>query len=102
METENIIIDPDDEVLYDIADLFKCFSDSTRVRIMNSLFNGEMCVNDIAKNLNMTASAISHQLQILRSARLVAGRREGKTIYYSLADDHVKMIFFKAYEHITE
>jgi ArsR family transcriptional regulator len=92
----------DDEVLYDVADLFKCFSDSTRIRIMYSLFRQEYCVNDIAKLLNMTVSAISHQLQILKTARLVKSRRDGKTIYYSLADEHVKTIFYQALEHIVE
>lgn len=91
-----------DETLYDVADLFKCFSDSTRIRILYSLFDGEMNVNDIAKKLNMTVSAISHQLQILKLSRLVAGRRDGKMIYYSIADDHVKTIFHQALNHITE
>lgn len=103
IKTEEFCIsEGDDEILYDVADLFKCFSDSTRLRIMHSLFSNELCVNDIATRLSMKVSAISHQLQILRSAKLVKGRRDGKTIYYSLADDHVKTIFYMALEHIKE
>ena len=93
---------PDEEVLYDVAELFKVFGDSTRVRIIFVLFESEMCVYDIAEILNMTQSAISHQLRVLRHARLVKYRREGKTVYYSLADSHVKTIFCQAMEHIME
>lgn len=93
---------PDEEVLYDVAELFKVFGDSTRVRIIFVLFESEMCVCDIAEILNMTQSAISHQLRVLRHARLVKYRREGKTVYYSLADSHVKTIFCQAMEHIME
>lgn len=99
---ENNTMNADDELLYDVADLFKSFSDSTRIRIMYILFDGEMCVNDIAECLKMTVSAISHQLQLLKTARLVKSRREGKTVFYSLADEHVKTIFYQALEHIKE
>lgn len=93
---------PDEEVLYDVAELFKVFGDSTRVRIICALFESEMCVCDIAAVLNMTQSAISHQLRVLKQARLVKYRRDGKTVYYSLADDHIQNIFDQAFEHIME
>ena len=93
---------PDEKVLYDVAELFKVFSDATRIRIMFVLFESEMCVCDIAELLNMTPSAISHQLRVLKQARLVRYRRDGKTVYYSLADSHVKTIFCQAMEHIME
>ena len=93
---------PDDEILYDLAELFKVFGDSTRVRIICALFESEMCVCDIAAVLGMTQSAISHQLRVLKQARLVKYRRDGKTVYYSLSDDHIKTIFDQAFEHITE
>lgn len=93
---------PNEDVLYDAANLFKIFGDSTRIRIMFVLFSQEMCVCDIAKSLDMTQSAISHQLRILKQARLVKSRRAGKTIFYSLADAHVKGIFYQAMEHIME
>ena len=83
---------PDEESLYDLAELFKVFGDTTRIRILYALFEAEMCVCDIAQILNMTQSAISHQLRVLKQARLVRNRREGKQIYYSLADDHVRTI----------
>lgn len=93
---------PPEEVLYDLAELFKVFGDSTRVRILFVLFESEMCVCDIAQLLNMNQSAISHQLRVLKQARLVKYRRDGKTVYYSLADNHVKDIFNQGFEHITE
>lgn len=93
---------PDEELLYDVAELFKVFGDSTRVRIICALFESEMCVCDIADVLNMTQSAISHQLRVLKQARLVKYRRDGKTVYYSLADGHIKTIFNQAFEHIME
>ena len=93
---------PSEEVLYDLAELFKVFGDSTRVRIICVLFESEMCVCDIAQILNMTQSAISHQLRVLKQARLVKNRRDGKTIYYSLADNHIMSIFNQGFEHITE
>lgn len=93
---------PPEEILYDIAELFKVFGDSTRVRILWALFESEMCVCDIAEILGMNQSAISHQLRVLKQARLVKYRRSGKTIFYSLADSHIISIFGQAYEHITE
>lgn len=92
----------DEGDLYDLADFFKVLGDSTRVRIMSALDTGEMCVCDLAVLLNMTKSAISHQLRSLRQANLVTYRREGKEVYYKLADDHVRDIFEKGLEHIRE
>lgn len=93
---------PDDELLTDLGDLFKVFGDSTRIKILYSLFEEEMCVCAIADLLNMTQSAVSHQLKTLKDAKLVSNRRDGKTIYYSLADEHVKTIIGMGYEHIIE
>lgn len=93
---------PEEEVLYDLAELFKVFGDSTRVRILWALDEAEMCVCDIAALLNMTQSAISHQLRVLKNARLVKSRREGKIVYYSLDDEHVKEIFDQGLIHIKE
>lgn len=93
---------PHQERLYDLAELFKVFGDSTRIRILCVLFEAEMCVCDIAALLEMTQSAISHQLRVLKNAKLVKNRRDGKTIYYSLADDHVRTIFDQGMEHICE
>ena len=93
---------PDEESLYDLAELFKVFGDTTRIRILYVLFEAEMCVCDIAQILNMTQSAISHQLRVLKQARLVRNRREGKQIYYSLADDHVRTIIGQGMDHIDE
>ena len=93
---------PDEERLYDLAELFKVFGDSTRIRILYVLFESELCVCDIAELLNMSQSAISHQLRILKQARLVRARREGKTVYYFLADDHVRAIIGQGMEHIEE
>ncbi len=93
---------PSKEQLYDVAELFKVFGDSTRVRIICALFESEMCVCDIAELLEMTQSAISHQLRVLKQARLVKYRRDGKTVYYSLADEHINSIFKQAFEHIRE
>lgn len=93
---------PDEALLYDAAELLKVFGDSTRIRIIFVLCQSEMCVCDIAKLLGMTQSAISHQLRVLKQARLVRNRREGKTIFYSLCDDHVKTIFYHAMEHVME
>lgn len=93
---------PDEERLYDLAELFKVFGDTTRIRILYVLFESEMCVCDIAEILNMTQSAISHQLRALKQARLVRNRRAGKQIYYSLADDHVRTIIGQGMDHITE
>lgn len=93
---------PEEDNLYDLAELFKVFGDSTRIRIIWALFESEMCVCDIAYLLNMTQSAISHQLRVLKAARLVKYRRSGKTVYYSLDDSHIKQIFEMGIEHIIE
>ena len=93
---------PKDEDFYDLADLYKMFWDSTRVRILWALSREKMCVCDIAVLLNMTKSAISHQLKSLRLANLVKYYKKGKVVYYSLADSHVKDIFEKGFEHIHE
>ena len=93
---------PDEERLYDLAELFKVFGDTTRIRILYVLFEAEMCVCDIAELLSMTQSAISHQLRILKQARLVRSRREGKTVFYSLDDDHVRTVIGQGMEHIEE
>lgn len=93
---------PDNEVLYDLAELFKVFGDLTRVRVLCVLFESEMCVCDIAQLLGMSQSAISHQLRVLKQASLVKYRRDGKTVYYSLADMHIKTIFHQGLEHVTE
>ena len=93
---------PDDEDLYDLAELFKIFGDSTRIRILYVLFEEEMCVCDIARVLNMTQSAISHQLRLLKQNKLVKNRRDGKTVFYSLADDHVRDIINEGMEHVME
>ena len=93
---------PDDEKLYDLAELFKVFADSTRIKILYVLFESEMCVCDIAQLLNMSTSAISHQLRALKQSKLVKYRREGKTVFYSLADGHVRTILDQGIEHIEE
>lgn len=93
---------PQEETLYDLAELFKVFGDSTRIRILCVLFETEMCVCDIAALLNMTQSAISHQLRVLKNARLVKYRKEGKVVFYSLDDQHVKQIFDQGLIHINE
>ena len=92
---------PSDDIIYDVAELFKVFGDSTRTRILTALFESEMCVCDIGKLLNMTKSAISHQLRILRQNKLVKARKSGKEVFYSLADNHVKIIFKMAIDHVT-
>ena len=93
---------PEEETLYDLAELYKVFGDTTRIKILYALFESEMCVCDIAQLLGISISAISHQLRILKQARLVRFRREGKTVFYSLADDHVRSILGQGMEHITE
>ena len=93
---------PAETVLYDLAELFKVFGDSTRIRILFVLFEAEVCVCDLARALNMTQSAVSHQLRILKQNRLVKSRRDGKSIFYSLADDHVRTIIAQGQEHIEE
>lgn len=93
---------PDENVLYDVAELLKVFGDPTRIRIIFVLVQKEMCVCEIANLLEMTQSAISHQLRVLKQARLVKARRSGKTIFYSLCDAHVQKIFDCAMEHVKE
>ncbi|MBR4071010.1 MAG: helix-turn-helix transcriptional regulator [Clostridia bacterium] len=93
---------PCDEMLYDLAELYKVFGDSTRVKILCILFEGEMCVQHISEMLSVSQSAVSHQLRILKGARLVKYRRDGKIVYYSLADDHVRKIIGCGIEHISE
>ena len=93
---------PAEEELYDLSELFKIFADSTRIRILYVLLEHEMCVCDLAQLLNMTQSAISHQLRILKEKHLVKACRDGKTIFYSLADDHVRTIISMGREHILE
>jgi ArsR family transcriptional regulator, lead/cadmium/zinc/bismuth-responsive transcriptional repressor len=93
---------PAEETLYDLAELFKVFGDSTRIKILCALFQSEMCVCDIAALLGMTQSAVSHQLRVLKSARLVKFKKEGKVVYYSLDDEHVKHIFDQGLIHISE
>ena len=93
---------PDEDELYDLAELYKVFADSTRIKILYVLFESEMCVCDIAQLLEMSQSAISHQLRVLKQSKLVKCRREGKTIFYSLADEHVRTIMDQGIEHIEE
>lgn len=93
---------PDDEILYDLAELFKVFGDSTRIKILYSMFEHELCVNDIAGLLNLSQSSVSHQLRILKTSKLVKFRREGKSIYYSLDDEHVRSIISMGMEHVEE
>lgn len=93
---------PEEDLLYDLADLYKVFGDSTRIKIMYLLHNSEMCVCDIADVLGMNQSAISHQLRVLKQNKLVKNRREGKSVIYSLADDHVKSILSQGMNHILE
>lgn len=93
---------PDDVLIYDLAEFFKVFADSTRMKIIYALLNQELCVGDIANIVNTTQSAISHQLRILKQSKLVKYRKEGKLVYYSLDDDHIKEIVMKGREHIEE
>lgn len=93
---------PPEEECQALADLFKTFGDPTRIRILHVLSQGEICVNDLAEILDMTASAISHQLRLLKQTRLVKSRRDGKLMYYSLDDDHVSTMFAQGMEHIKE
>ena len=93
---------PEENELYDLAELFKVFGDSTRIRILFVLFEAEVCVCDLAKALNMTQSAISHQLRILKQNKLVKSRRDGKSIFYSLADEHIQEMFKVAFDHVME
>lgn len=93
---------PPEEELYDLAELFKVFGDSTRIRILFVLFEAEVCVCDLAAAMNMTVSAVSHQLKILKQNKLIKSRREGRSVFYSLADDHVRTIVSQGMEHIEE
>ena len=93
---------PHDEELYNLAELFKVFGDTTRIKILYALFESEMCVCDIATLLNMEQSAISHQLKVLKQSKLVRSRRQGKSVIYSLDDDHVRTMIDMGFEHITE
>ena len=93
---------PNEEILYDLAELFRVFGDSTRIKIMYALFESELCVNDIAEVLDMTQSAVSHQLRVLKANKLVKFRRDGKSIIYSLDDDHVRSILALGMEHVEE
>lgn len=93
---------PEEEILYDLAELFKVFGDSTRIKILYVLFESEMCVCDIAQLLNMSQSAISHQLRVLKQSQLVKYRREGKTVFYALSDNHVRTIINQGMEHVGE
>jgi ArsR family transcriptional regulator len=93
---------PDEETMLDLADLFKMFADSTRVKIICALLEAEMCVCDISALLGMTKSSISHQLRLLRQTKLVKNRRDGKIVYYSLDDEHIKYILDSGLSHIRE
>ena len=93
---------PSEDTLYDLTELFRIFGDSTRIRILYVLFEAEMCVCDIAQLLGLTQSAVSHQLRALKQSKLVKYRREGKTVFYSLADGHVQTILSQGMEHIAE
>ncbi|NLL43595.1 MAG: helix-turn-helix transcriptional regulator [Firmicutes bacterium] len=93
---------PPEEELFNLAEFFKVFGDTTRIRILYALFQSEMCVCDIAHLLGMTQSAISHQLRVLKNAKLVRYRKEGRVVYYSLDDEHIKAIFDQGYQHIKE
>ena len=93
---------PDEDILIDLAELFKVFGDSTRIKILTALSAGELCVCDLSKLVGMTSSAVSHQLKILRSAKLLSCRRDGKTVFYALADSHVTTIIKQGLEHVNE
>ena len=93
---------PNDEVLYDLAELFRVFGDSTRIKILYALFESELCVNDIAQVVGISQSAVSHQLRLLKSSKLVKFRREGKAMFYSLDDDHVRSMIALGMEHTEE
>ena len=93
---------PDDEILYDLAELFRVFGDSTRIKILYALFESELCVGDIAQVLHMSQSSVSHQLRVLKASKLVKFRREGKAVFYSLDDDHVRSMIALGMEHVEE
>lgn len=94
--------DMSEEELYDLAELYKVFGDSTRIRILYTMFEQELCVNDIARQLSLSQSSVSHQLRILKTSKLVKSRRAGKSVYYSLDDEHVRSIISMGMEHIQE
>ncbi len=93
---------PPDEILYDLAELFKAFGDTTRIRILYALFESELCVNDMAQLLGLSQTAVSHQLRVLKNNKLVKFRKEGKIVFYSLSDDHVRKIIEMGMEHVEE
>lgn len=93
---------PPDEILYDLAELFKVFGDSTRVKILYALFESELCVGDIAQLLGLTQTAVSHQLRVLKTNKLVRFRKDGKNVFYTLSDDHVRSIIEMGMEHVEE
>ena len=93
---------PPEEILYDLAEIFKIFGDSTRIKILYTLFESELCVRDIAKILNMSQNSVSHQLRVLKNNKLVRFRKVGKNVYYSLSDDHVYSIIKMGMEHLEE
>ena len=93
---------PNDEVLYDLAELFRVFGDSTRIKILYALHDSELCVQDIADAVQLSQSAVSHQLRVLKDSKLVRFRREGKTVFYALDDDHVRSILSMGMDHIEE
>lgn len=99
--TEPVVM-PDDEVLYELADLFRVFGDSTRIKILYALHDNELCVQDIANAVQLSQSAVSHQLRVLKDTKLVRFRRDGKTVYYALDDDHVRSILSMGMDHIEE
>ena len=99
--TEPVVM-PDDEVLYELADLFRVFGDSTRIKILYALHDSELCVQDIADAVQLSQSAVSHQLRLLKTSKLVKFRREGKAMYYSLDDDHVRSMIALGMEHTEE
>ncbi|MBQ5754683.1 MAG: helix-turn-helix transcriptional regulator [Oscillospiraceae bacterium] len=93
---------PPEEALYDLAELFKVFGDSTRIKLLYALLESEMCVCDLAQLLGLTQSAVSHQLRVLKTSKLVRNRREGKTVFYALDDDHVRRMLEMGMEHLSE
>ncbi|MDR0889989.1 MAG: metalloregulator ArsR/SmtB family transcription factor [Oscillospiraceae bacterium] len=101
-EQKENLHEPSEEALFDMAELFKVFGDSTRIRILYALFGQELCVSDICEKVEMSISAVSHQLRLLKQAKLLRSRRAGRMTYYALADDHVKVIIGMAKEHIEE
>lgn len=93
---------PPEEILYDLAELYNVFGDTTRIRILSALLQSELCVNDIAQLLELSQTAVSHQLRVLKASKLVKFRKEGKIVFYSISDDHVKSIMEIGLEHVEE